>query len=117
MLLPTSRHFRNLSVVIFFKMLKFCSIMACDKVDSNTFPTPTTRTTYTMKIGMFTLRNIKVNDNTNHIGQPLALRLRRFSRFAPGAPFQSLRSKQSCFAPYSCKIDDFQKNRCTDILS
>ena len=61
---PISRHFWNLCIIIFFAMLKFSSIMTCNKVDSNSFSAPSSRPTYTMQISMLALWYIKVDYNT-----------------------------------------------------
>ena len=65
MLSEFSRHFSNLSVVILFKEFKFADIMFSLEVDSDTFSSPSSTSTDSMKVCIFIFRNIKINNDAN----------------------------------------------------
>ena len=58
-------HLFDLSIIDLFEMSKSISVVFANKIDSDTFSTPTARTTDTMNVSSFALRNIKVNNDTN----------------------------------------------------
>ena len=65
MLSEFSRHFSNLSVIILFEEFKFADIVFGLEVDSDTFSTPSSTSTDSMKICIFVFGDIEINNNAN----------------------------------------------------